>query len=210
MGPLYCKVPVNAVSLQGSGVIVGIFGVSVTNMPSSFSYFKNGIVADSANLPIPRVRLVTTIAIAFVVTSLTLGIGKFALSATIPFLKYEKLEGILVTDTPKIPTITPDPWRETAFTGTLQYSGPIQKYYLITTSSEAIALEVPVNIDLKDTVGKRIFAAGNYNKITRTLVVASASDLEVLPKKPSPFPTVIPTPTLFETTTPNTSPTYIP
>ncbi|OGM27003.1 hypothetical protein A3D00_01880 [Candidatus Woesebacteria bacterium RIFCSPHIGHO2_02_FULL_38_9] len=157
-----------------------------------------------------RIHPLTTIAIAFVVTSLTLGIGKFALSATIPFLKYEKLEGILVTDTPKIPTITPDPWRETAFTGTLQYSGPIQKYYLITTSSEAIALEVPVNIDLKDTVGKRIFAAGNYNKITRTLVVASASDLEVLPKKPSPFPTVIPTPTLFETTTPNTSPTYIP
>ena len=157
-----------------------------------------------------RIHPLTTIAIAFVVTSLTLGIGKFALSATIPFLKYEKLEGILVTDTPKIPTITPDPWRETAFTGTLQYSGPIKKYYLITTSSEAIALEVPVNIDLKDTVGKRIFAAGNYNKITRTLVVASASDLEVLPKKPSTFPTVIPTPTLFETTTPNTSPTYIP
>ena len=87
-----------------------------------------------------RIHPLTTIAIAFVVTSLTLGIGKFALSATIPFLKYEKLEGILVTDTPKIPTITPDPWRETAFTGTLQYSGPIQKYYLITTSSEAIAL----------------------------------------------------------------------
>src|SRR3989338_2356166 len=157
-----------------------------------------------------RIHPLTTIAIAFVVTSLTLGIGKFALSATIPFLKYENLEGILVTHTPKIPTITRDPWRETAFTGTMQYSGPIQKYYLITASSEAIALEVPVNIDLKDTVGKRIFAAGNYNKITRTLVVASASDLEVLPKKPSPFPTVIPTPTLFETTTTNTSPTYIP
>ena len=133
-----------------------------------------------------RVRPLTAIAIALIVTSIAFGIGKIVLPFSIPFFKYNP---------EPISLPSPDPWRETAFTGTLQFSSPTNKYYLITSSSEAITLDVPNNIDLKDFIARRIFAAGKYNKSTRTLLVADASDLEVLPKRPIPIPTTPPTPT---------------
>ena len=50
-----------------------------------------------------RVRPLTTIAIALVVTSLTLGIGKFVLPFSIPVFQYNP--------TPKEPILpTPEPW----------------------------------------------------------------------------------------------------
>jgi len=79
-----------------------------------------------------------------------------------------------------------------------------KKYYLITTSAEAITLEVPVNIDLASFVGKRILASGNYNKGTRTLVVVDAQSMEVLPTKA----VMIPTQTVTLTPTPERAPTY--
>ncbi|MEK7497842.1 MAG: hypothetical protein AAB656_02900 [Patescibacteria group bacterium] len=63
------------------------------------------------------------------------------------------------------PSSTPIPseWKETAFTGVLQYSKTTSKYFLTTTSaSEAISLQVPNNIDLADLVGKRILLATNF------------------------------------------------
>ena len=134
-----------------------------------------------------RVRPLTTIAIALVVTSLTLGVGKFVLPFSIPFFEYNPKP-----DEPILPT--PEPWKETAFTGTLRYSSATAKYYLVTTSSEAITLQVPENIKLESYVGRRIFAAGKYYKATRTLVVTSASDTELLPANPSTIPTVSPSP----------------
>mgnify|MGYP001572948881 CR=1 FL=1 len=132
-----------------------------------------------------RIRPLTAIAIAVIVSSLSFGVGRFVLPVSLPFFKY----------TPQPFTLpTPPPWRETAFTGTVQFSSQIGKYYLIISSSEAITLEVPANIDLKNFINRRIFAAGSYNKSTRTLLVADASDLELLPKKPIPIPTTPPTP----------------
>lgn len=142
-----------------------------------------------------RVRPLTALAIAMVVTSLTLGVGKFVLPFTIPFFQYNP--------NPEEPILpTPEAWKETAFTGTLRYSEATGKYYLITTSSEAITLQVPENIKLSSYVGRRIFAAGKYYKATRTLVVASASDTELLPANPSPIPTTSPTPSPPPTETP--------
>ncbi|OGM01872.1 hypothetical protein A2115_00275 [Candidatus Woesebacteria bacterium GWA1_41_8] len=142
-----------------------------------------------------RVRPLTALAIALVVTSLTLGVGKFVLPFTIPFFQYNP--------NPEAPILpTPEPWKDTAFTGTVRYSNATGKFYLVTTSSEAITLDVPQNIKLDSYVGRRIFAAGKYYKATRTLVVASASDTELLAPKPSPIPTVSSTPTPSPTPTP--------
>jgi hypothetical protein len=141
-----------------------------------------------------RVRPLTAIAIALIVTSIAFGIGKIVLPFSIPFFKYNP---------EPISLPTSDPWRETALIGTLQFSIETGKFYLITSSSEAITLNVPNNIDLREFINRRIFAAGKYNKSTRTLLVAGASDLELLPKKPSPIPTNSPT----STPTPSTSPT---
>lgn len=94
------------------------------------------------------------------------------------------------------PSPTPTPelvFKDTAFVGTLHYSDPTTKFYLVTTSSaEAITLIVPPNIDLNPLVGKRVFAAGAYSKSARTLQVADAKDMEVLPKTPVPIPTTPP------------------
>jgi len=144
-----------------------------------------------------RVRPLTAIAVALVVTSLTLGLGKFVLPFTIPFFEYNP-------DPAKPISPTPEAWKETAYTGTLRYSEATARYYLVTTASEAITLQVPENIKLSLYVGRRIFATGKYYKGTRTLVVASASDTELLPSAPSPIPTTSPTPTPVPTETPNT------
>ena len=144
-----------------------------------------------------RVRPLTAIAVALVVTSLTLGLGKFVLPFTIPFFEYNP-------DPAKPISPTPEAWKETAYTGTLRYSEATGKFYLVTTASEAITLQVPENINLSRYVGRRIFATGKYYKSTRTLVVASAADTELLPSAPSPIPTSSPTPTPIPTETPST------
>ncbi|OGM15157.1 hypothetical protein A2V56_00370 [Candidatus Woesebacteria bacterium RBG_19FT_COMBO_42_9] len=144
-----------------------------------------------------RVRPLTAIAVALVVTSLTLGLGKFVLPFTIPFFQYNPEPA-----TPLVPT--PEVWKETAYTGTLRYSEATGKYYLVTTASEAITLQVPENIKLSPYVGRRIFATGKYYKATRTLVVASANDTELLPSASNPIPTTSPTPS------PSPTPTFEP
>lgn len=160
--------------------------LKVTNPLTHIKRWWNRIIGNEGIYFSFRVRPLTALAISIVVASLAFGVGRFVLPFTLPF--FEPVPEDIV-----IPT--PDPWRETAFTGTLQYSETTKKYYLVTTSSEAITLEVPDNIHLADFVGRRIFAAGKYNKSTRTLVVSDARNTELLPKSPNPIPTVQPTPT---------------
>ncbi|AKM83232.1 hypothetical protein A2422_00255 [Candidatus Woesebacteria bacterium RIFOXYC1_FULL_31_51] len=141
-----------------------------------------------------RIHPITAFLIAFGLTAGIFSIGRY--SVNIPFLKYE------VEDTTKTsPTFEPI-WKETAFTGKLQYSPVGSKYFLITTSSEAITLEVPNNLDLFTLIGKRIFAVGEYNKQTKILKVADVKDLEVLSKTPIPIPTIIATPAATPSSTP--------
>jgi hypothetical protein len=148
-----------------------------------------------------RVRPLTAIAISLIIVSVSFGIGRFVLPFKIPFFEYK---------VPPAPTPTPDPFRETAFSGTLRLITSANRYYLVTSSSEAIILEIPENVDLSKFVGRRIFATGRYNEITRTLLVAEASDLELLPKEAVIVPTTAPTPTPTPSPTPTATPTPMP
>lgn len=177
--------------------------VKVTN---PFVYLKNWWNKIIANEGIDfrfHVRPLTAIAISVVIASIGFGVGRFVIppGINIPFFKYEEA-------TSPTPTPTPDVWKETAYTGTLQYSQTTSKYYLMTTtSSELITLQVPGNIDLKDYVGKRILAIGKYNKSVKVLVVSDAKSLEVLPKTQITIPTTVPTPVPTVSPEPTISPT---
>ena len=174
-----------------------ILDVKITNPLTYIKRWWQRIIGNEGMEFRFRIRPLTAIAIAVIVSSMAFGVGQFVLPVSLPFFKY----------TPELPALpAPPPWRETAFTGTVQFSSLIGKYYLITSSSEAITLTVPQNIDLKEFINRRIFAAGKYNRSTRTLLVADASDLEVLPKKPIPIPTTPPTPTPTPTPSPSPSP----
>jgi len=151
-----------------------------------------------------HIRPLTAIAIAVVIATIGFGVGRFVLpeGIDIPFFEYADATP---SPSPTAETI----WKETAYTGTLRYSSETGKYYLVTTSSEAITLQVPENMDLRDFVGKRIFATGKYNKTSRILIIADAKDTEVLSKTPLPLPTYSPTPTpsASPTSTPTETPT---
>lgn len=132
-----------------------------------------------------RVKPLTAIAISLIVFSLSFGLGGILLPFNLPFVRV----------TPPTPIPTPEALRETGFTGTLKLASNTQKYFLLTQSSEAINLEVPLAINLSKYVGRRIFASGKYNKPTRTLTVSDVDDLEILPQKPVTIPTTLPTAT---------------
>ena len=139
--------------------------LKVTNPVTYLKRWWNRIIGNEGVDFRFHIRPLTAILIAVVIASIGFGAGRFVLPFSIPFFKYES--------TP-IPQSIVDPWRETAFSGKLQFTA--NRYYLVTTSAEAITLEVPNNIDLSTLVGRRILAAGKYNKNTRTLVVSEASD----------------------------------
>ncbi len=151
-----------------------------------------------------HIKPLTAIAMTIVIASLGFGVGRFVIpeGVKIPFFKFEDV-------TTPAPTSTPLIWKETAYTGTLQFSKSTGKFYLmVTSSSELITLEVPETIDLTDYVGKRILAIGNYNKSQKILEVTDAKTLEVLPKTQEIIPTTVPTsnPSVEPTISPNTSP----
>ena len=147
-----------------------------------------------------RVRPLTAIAIAAVIASIGFGVGNIVLPYKLPFFEYS-------------PTPTPAPaeWRETAYIGTLKYSEATKKFFLVTTSSsEAITLKVPENINLMKLVEKRILVAGSYSKSQRVLVISDAKDMEVLPESPVPVPTNAPTPSPNPSLIPIESPSITP
>jgi hypothetical protein len=149
-----------------------------------------------------KIKPLTAIFISIVVTLMLTGAG-FSLGwlASIPLM-----EPIIKYVPEILPTPTASPWKDTAFTGSLKYSESTNKYFLVTTSSEAITLQVPANIDLSKFIGRRILASGNYNKSLRLLIVADAQDLEVLPTKAVIIPTLTPVPSIAVTIIP--TPTY--
>lgn len=144
-----------------------------------------------------KIKPLTAIAITIVIATFGFGVGKFSFTSQKPFIKYVPV----VQPTPKP---TPDLWRKTAFTGTLRFASKENQYYLLTNSSEAINLMVLENVNLEELISRRIFATGEYNTSTNTLVVSEAMDMEVLPKTaekipvsttatPTPKPVVVPT-----------------
>ena len=171
--------------------------VKVTNPLTYIKNWWNKIIENEGVDFRFHIRPLTAICMTIVVASLGFGVGRFVLpeGVDIPFFKFEDV-------TSPTPTATPV-WKETAYTGTLQFSTSTGKFYLMTTSSsELITLNVPDNIDLTDYVGKRILAIGNYNKSQRILEVTDAKSLEVLPKTQVSIPTTSPTPTIEPTISP--------
>lgn len=132
-----------------------------------------------------KIHPLTAMVLTIIIATFGFGVGRFTLMAEKPFIKYVPL-------TSPTPLPSPDPWRETAFSGLLQKSN--NNYYLITTAAEAILLEVPKNVDLKNLIGRRILATGRYNEHTLNLIVSEAADLEVLPKRVETVPVVTPSP----------------
>jgi hypothetical protein len=136
-----------------------------------------------------RIRPLTAIALMTIFALGGFGLGRITFPAESPIIKY----------IPQLaPTPTPDPWKETAFTGLLRQSGT--RFYLVTSEAEAITLDVPENVNLSKYIGKRILAVGRYNRITGVLFVTDASDLEVLLQS-APIPTTSPSPSPTPETT---------
>lgn len=147
-----------------------------------------------------RIHPVTAILSIAVIATIGFGAGRITLpeGIKIPFFEFG------FVPTPKPTAISVSEWKETAFSGKLQFSNTTGKYFLITTSAEAITLDVPDNLVLENLIGKRIMAVGVYSKQDKILKVVDAKDMEVLPKTPVAVPTVEPTatPTLIPSPTP--------
>ena len=156
--------------------------VKVTNpLTYAKSWWKRVIGNEGIDFRV-RVKPLTAIAISIIILTVTLGIGRFVFPFKIPFFVYTTEEGSATSD--KVD------YRDTAFTGELRHTLLTNRYYLTTSSSEAINLQVPDNVDLKDFVGRRIFAVGKYQEETRTLLVTDPANLELLPSETETIPTV--------------------
>lgn len=178
--------------------------IKVTNPVTYLRRFWEKVIGNEGmELKITIKPLTTIFGIALFGT-IAFGLGEFVIPEgyKIPFIEFSGIP----TNTPST-NIEEIIWKETGFTGKLQYSATSSKYFLITTSAEAITLDVPENLNLFTLIGKRIFAVGEYDKKTKILKVIDVKDLEVLSTTPIPIPTVIPSPISTTSATPFTSDT---
>lgn len=154
---------------------------------------KEGVSLSFKIHPITAVLMVTAISLV------AFSAGRYSIN--IPFLNYTVLP-TTPSESEGKPTSEPI-WKQTAFTGKLQYSVTTNKYFLVTTSSEAITLDNESNLELLTLIGKRILAVGEYNKAEKLLKITDAKDLEVLSKTPIPIPTVEPSETPLDSPSPS-------
>lgn len=181
-----------------------LIDVKVDNPVTYFRRFWEKVIGNEGMELKLTIKPLTTIFGIALLGTIAFGLGKFVIPEgfKIPFIEFSGIP----TTTPTSTTETI--WKETGFTGKLQYSATNNKYFLITTSSKAITLNVPDNLNLFTLIGKRIFAVGEYDKKTKILKVIDIKDLEVLPTTPIPIPTVeaTSTPTHTPTASPSASP----
>jgi len=174
-----------------------LVNVKITNPLVYIKYWWKRIMANEGIDLRLRVKPLTVFGVSLIAFSLAFGLGGVVLPVAFPGLKINNL--IYPSPTPTPETI----WKDTALKGTLTKinTDPI-KFYLVTTSTEAVTLEVPVGFNLITLVGKRILAVGTYNSKDKVLEVEDIQDLEVLPAIPVPIPTSAPTPTPSPSPTP--------
>lgn len=102
-------------------------------------------------------------------------------------------------------------WRETALKGTLKKTTSVPiKFFLLTSSDEAVTPQAPDYITLDKLIGKRILATGNYSQRQKILIIQDVQDLEILSTSPIPISTSTPSPKPTETPTPTAQPTIEP
>jgi len=159
------------------------------------SWWKKIIGNEGIELKI-KAKPLTVIAITIIILTVTMGVGRIILPFKIPFFEYRTQDVPILQQV--VAPIKNEP-RDTAFAGVLKFDVVKNKFFLFTANSEAINLTVPENLNLIQYIGRRIFAAGKYDEEGRTLLVETASDMEILPTKYVPIPTLTPFPEVTST-----------
>lgn len=139
-----------------------------------------------------RIKPLTALAIAAALGLFGFGVGRVSVPVDSPIVKY-------IPQFAAVPTVSP--WKETAFSGTIQSTNG--SFYLLTSDAQAILLSIPTSIDLTKYIGKRILAQGLYDEGKRFLDITGVENIELLNSKPQVIPTSIPSPTPLPTETPS-------
>jgi len=181
-----------------------LLNVKVTNPLVYIKYWWKRILANEGLEIKIKIKPLTMFGLAILIFSGVFGLGGVVFPMFFPNLKFNSA---IVTN--QTPTPQPELLKDTALKGTLTKTNtnPV-KFYLITTSTEAVTLEIPVGFNLSSLVGKRILAVGTYDSKNKVLEVEDIQDLEVLSTTPVPIPTTTPTPKPTET--PTIAPTIVP
>ncbi|MFZ3301327.1 MAG: hypothetical protein WA152_01280 [Microgenomates group bacterium] len=183
-----------------------LVNLKVTNPLVYIKYWWKRILANEGLDMRVRAKPLTVFGLAIILFSGVFGLGGLVFPKFFPWMKFNSGIVTTVTQTPQ-----PELLKDTALKGTLTKTNtnPV-KFYLITTSTEAVTLEIPVGFNLNTLVGKRILAVGTYDSKNKVLEVEDIQDLEVLSTTPVPIPTTTPTPRPTETPVPTVTPTAIP
>ncbi len=183
-----------------------LVNLKVTNPLVYIKYWWKRIMANEGIDMRFRMKPLTVFGVALIAFSLAFGLGGVVLPTFFPWMKIN--DGVTATATP---TSASELVKDTALKGTLTKTNtnPV-RFYLITTSTEAVTLEIPVGFNLNSLVGKRILAVGTYDSKNKVLEVEDIQDLEVLSTTQVPIPTTTPTPKPTETPIPTIVPTSTP
>ncbi len=182
-----------------------LLNVKVTNPLVYIKYWWKRILANEGLDMRVRAKPLTVFGLAIILFSGVFGLGGIVFPKFFPWMKFNS--GIVAIS----PAPQPELLKDTALKGTLTKTNtnPV-RFYLITTSTEAVTLEIPVGFNLTSLVGKRILAVGTYDSKNKVLEVEDIQDLEVLSTTPVPIPTVTPTPKPTEIPMPTPIPTVEP
>jgi len=182
-----------------------LVNLKVTNPLVYIKYWWKRILANEGLEMKLKIKPLTIFGLALIIFSGVFELGGVVFPMFFPYLKFNN--SVITTQTP---TSTPEILKDTALKGTLTKTNtqPI-KFYLITTSTEVVTLEIPTVFNLLPFVGKRILAVGTYDS-KKTLEVEDIQDLEVLSTTPIPIPTEKPTPKPTETPNPTVMPAVEP
>ena len=180
-----------------------LVNLKVTNPLVYIKYWWKRIMANEGIDMRFRMKPLTVFGVALIAFSLAFGLGGVVLPTFFPWMKINNGTQSTATPTPQLELL-----KDTALKGTLTKTNTNPpKFYLITTSTEAVTLEIPVGFNLNTLVGKRILAVGTYDSKNKVLEVEDIQDLEVLSTTPVPIPTTTPTPKPTETPIPTLAPT---
>lgn len=181
-----------------------LVNLKVTNPLVYIKYWWKRIMANEGIEVKFKAKPLTVFGVALIGFTLLFGIGGVVLPVFFPWMKFNNNQVV------SSPTPQPELLKDTALKGTLTKTNTNPpKFYLITTSTEAVTLEIPVGFNLNTLVGKRILAVGTYDSKNKVLEVEDIQDLEVLSTTPVPIPTTTPTPKPTETPIPTVAPTAI-
>jgi len=205
------KTPTDSTTINTTNPPV-LVNIKITNPLVYIKHWWKKIMANEGIEIKFKAKPVTVFWVALIWSSVAFGLGGVVLPTFFPWVKVDNL--VLSSPTP---TATPQIIKDTALRGTLTKSNTVPAiFYLVTTSTEAITLNVPDAFNLNLLIGKRILAVGSYDSKSKILIVKDIQNLEILSKTPVPIPTVTPSPkptevpTITPSVTPSTEATSFP